>query len=212
MDHHNVKVAAKALMDNDRGSHKWDHVVRVWNLCLRIGKRESADLNILEPAAFLHDIGRKVEMESNGKICHASVGSEMARKILINYGYPDDFVNQVVFCIAAHRFRNNGVKPDSIESKVLFDADKLDAIGAVGVGRAFFFAAEVGARFHNPEVDINSTKAYSYDDTAYREFNVKLRKIKDRMLTATGRKIALDRHDFMMTYFERLNNEVLGTK
>ncbi len=212
MKHHQIKLEAKNLMNTDRGSHNWDHVVRVWNLCRRIGEKEKADFDILEPAAFLHDIGRKIEMESSGKICHASIGSEMARRILVNNAYPDDLINQIVFCIAAHRFRSNGVKPDSIESKVLFDADKLDAIGAVGVGRAFLFAGEVGAEFHNPEVDIHNTKAYSHEDTAYREFNVKLRKIKDRMLTTAGRKIALGRHDFMMAYFDRLNEEVLGEK
>jgi len=75
---------------------------------------------------------------------------------------------------------------------------------------AFLFAGELGARLHNPEVDIYSTQAYSSEDTAYREFCVKLQKIKDRMLTAAGRRIALERHEFMVAYFDRLTNEVQG--
>ena len=71
---------------------------------------------------------------------------------------------------------------------MLFDADKLDAIGAVGVARAFLFAGEVGARLHNPEVRIEETQPYTADDTGYREYRVKLCRIRDRMLTATGRQ------------------------
>ena len=86
----------------------------------------------------------------------------------------------------------------------------MDAIGAIGIGRAFLFAGEMGAKFHEKDVDIEKTKEYSKEDTAYREFIVKLRKIKDRMFTKEGKRIAKERHKFMVNFFDRLNKEVDG--
>ncbi len=102
--------------------------------------------------------------------------------------------------------------PKSLEAKILFDADKLDSIGAVGIGRAFLFAGEVGAKLHNGHQDLSKTVSYSREDTAYREFQVKLRKIKDRLLTPSGRKLAEGRHRFMVRFFERLDAEVKGIR
>ncbi len=198
------------MMASDRGGHSWDHVERVLKLCRGIGIEEGADLEVLELAAILHDIGRRAEKESGGRICHAGVGGKEAGKILTTYSYPEETIERVVHCIEAHRFRNNRVKPESLEAKVLFDADKLDSIGAVGVGRAFLFAGEVGARLHNSDMDIQKTSAYSQEDTAYREFSVKLKKVKDRMFTASGTRMALARHDFMAAFFNRLEEEVNG--
>jgi uncharacterized protein len=98
------------------------------------------------------------------------------------------------------------------EAKALFDADKLDAIGAVGVARAFLFAGEVGARLHSPEADIEATEPYSIDDTGYREFKVKLCKIKDRIMTQAGRKLAEERHAFMEEFFQRFLEEYGGER
>ncbi len=109
----------------------------------------------------------------------------------------------------AHRFRED-TPPETIEAKVLFDADKIDAIGAVGVARAYLFAGELGARLHNPENNIQNTKSYSKDDTGYREFKIKLCKIKDRVLTSEGYKMAVKRHDFMVNFFQRFLEEYNG--
>jgi uncharacterized protein len=140
------------------------------------------------------------------------VGAEKARRILQENGYDRDTIERIAHCIASHRFRRQGEQPGTLEARVLFDADKLDAIGAVGIGRAFLFAGVVGARLHNPEADIHNTRAYSSEDTAYREFSVKLRNVKDRMLTETGRRMAQDRHHFMEVFFGRLTEEALGQK
>jgi uncharacterized protein len=115
----------------------------------------------------------------------------------------------MVHCIAAHRFRDNK-QPETPEARVLFDADKLDSIGAVGIGRAFLFAGEVGAKLHDKAVDPEKSLPYSEEDTAYREYLVKLRYVKDRMLTASGLELAKERHQFMTDFFERLNREVDG--
>ena len=192
-----------------RKSHDWDHTERVYNLSMHIGKIENADLEVLKIAAFLHDIGREMQDKSEGKHCHAEVGSVFARDILEKFQYPLEFIDRVIHCIETHRFRGKKV-PHSLEAKILFDADKLDAIGAIGIGRAFVFAGEVGAKVHNKNVDIENTKPYTEEDTAYREFLVKLIKVKDRMLTDEGKRIALDRHNFMVKFFDRLNKEVDG--
>ena len=207
-----VKEVAQELLASDSSSHGWDHAERVWNLCRHIGSAEGADLEVLQLAACLHDIGRPEEKASGGEVCHAMAGAERARRILEEHGYDEATVEKVVHCIASHRFRRNGERPRTLEARVLFDADKLDAIGAVGIGRAFLFAGEVGARLHNPEADIMNTLAYSSEDTAFREFCVKLQKVKDRMLTGTGKQIAEDRHHFMVAFFQRLTQEVQGEK
>ena len=102
--------------------------------------------------------------------------------------------------------------PETLEEKIIFDADKLDSIGAVGLGRAFLFAGELGAKMHNKEVDIDNTAEYTPEDTAYREFLVKLSKIKDKMQTEEGRRLAEHRHNFMVDFFEEMNAEVVGDK
>ena len=93
---------------------------------------------------------------------------------------------------------------------MLFDADNIDSIGAVGVGRDYMFAGENGAKFHDPDVDIETTEEYSRDDTAYREFLINLSKIKDRIITKEGRRIAKGRDKYMVAFFDRVNKEVKG--
>ena len=205
-----LKESKKIFLDA-RGSHNFDHTERVLKLCIRIGKKEKADLEILKIATVLHDIGRKFEDESKGKICHAQKSSELAEKILKKYNFPSSKIEKISHCIKAHRFRNS-IIPQTLEAKILFDADKLDSVGAIGIGRAFFFANEVGAKLHEnkSKTEILKTKPYTKDDTAYREFMVKLRHIKDKMLTREGKRLAKKRHKFMVEFFERLEKETSG--
>lgn len=206
-----LKQLVQKEMDSSAHSHGWDHVKRVHEMCLHIGKKEKADLMVLSLAALLHDIGRKEEQESKGKICHARVGAQKAKKILSKLGISEPVKKEVLACIRSHRFRGK-LAPESLEARILFDADKLDSVGAVGVGRAFLFAGEVGAKLHNPHKDLSKTVSYSREDTAYREFRLKLVKIKDRMLTPTGKALAEGRHRFMIRFFKRLDAEWKGLK
>jgi uncharacterized protein len=204
-----IKGEAEAFFRSARGSHGWDHTERVLRLCLRIGKKEKADLAVLKLAALLHDIGREEEDRSNGKICHGRRGAALAKTILERRGLDAATVRPVVHCIRTHRFRKRAA-PKTLEARILFDADKLDSIGAVGVGRAFLFAGEVGARLHDKAIDVRRTKPYSREDTAYREFLVKLGRVKGRMTTREGKRIAAERHRFMAAFFDRLNKETDG--
>jgi uncharacterized protein len=204
-----VLKEAKKFFKNAKGSHDWDHTERVLHLCIHIGKKEKANIEILKLAAILHDIGREEESNSKGKICHAEHSAILARKILEKYKIDNEKIEQITHCIESHRFRRDN-KFESKEAKILFDADKLDSIGAVGVGRTFLFAGEIGAKLHNKDIDIEKTKPYTTEDTAYREFYFKLRKIKDRMLTKEGKRIAKGRHKYMIDFFKRFNKEVNG--
>jgi uncharacterized protein len=190
-------------------SHNWDHTERVTELALHIAKKEKANIFIVKIAALLHDIGRIKEDKTKGEIDHAKYGAKIARKILTEYNLKKEIINKVVHCIESHRFRGK-IKPQTIEAKCLFDADKLDSIGAVGIGRSFLFAGEVGARLFNKNKDIKKTKPYTSEDTAYREYMVKLRYIKSRMLTGEGKRIARSRDAFMKKFFIRFKKEIKG--
>ncbi|MBN1904276.1 MAG: HD domain-containing protein [Deltaproteobacteria bacterium] len=204
-----IKEAAKKMAAESSGSHDWYHTKRVYDLCMRIGKVEGADLDILGIAAYLHDIGRPFQDRAKGRICHAEKGAELAAEILKKLTIPDAGRKNIIHAIRTHRFRGKNI-PETIEAKVLFDADKLDSIGAVGIGRAFLFAGEVGATLHNPDITPEESESYSKNDTCYREYRVKLVKVKDRILTKEGLRIALERHAFMESFFERFLKECSG--
>ena len=204
-----VETTAKQLFNGASGSHDWDHTQRVYRLGIRIGKLEDADLDVVRVAALLHDIGRSQQDTSNGQVCHAGQGALMSRDIIRDLPLTGEQKENIVHSIRTHRFRGNH-RPETLEARVVFDADKLDAIGAVGVARAYLFAGEIGARLHSPEINAEDSKPYSENDTGYREYRLKLRMIKHRMLTGAGKNIAEERHRFMETFFERFLTEYEG--
>ncbi len=208
-NHAIIKEKARKLFKGASGSHDWEHTLRVFKLCEHIGPIEKADMEVLLIAAFLHDIGRCFQDRSNGQICHAEKGAQMAQGIIKDLSLSDTQKKNIIHCIQAHRFRGENV-PETTEAKVLFDADKLDAIGAVGIARAYHFAGELGARLHNPDNNIENTSPYSREDTGYREYKVKLCNIKKRILTGEGRCLAEKRHNFMTKFFQQFINEYNG--
>jgi uncharacterized protein len=206
-----IEEYGRESMKNLRASHGWDHVQRVYALACHIAEKEGADIFIVKAASILHDIGREAENLAGGALCHAERGADMARNFLQEQRLDADRTEQIVHCILTHRYRGER-KPVTVEAMAVHDADKLDSIGAVGIGRAFLFSGEVGAKLHNGEVDIHATSAYSEEDTAYREFIHKLRFVRERMLTDEGKRIAEERHAFMEQYFEELHEEVKGNR
>jgi len=204
-----IRQIAREKLEGINACHEWEHTERVYNLAMHIGKKENADLEVLALAALLHDIARKEQDESKGKIDHAEKGAQMAKEILDKYKLPEKKLENILHCIRAHRYRNN-VDPKTIEAKILFDADKLDSIGAIGTARNFSFAGHLGAKVHDKNVNLDKSAEYTQDDTGYREYMVKLRYIKDEIITNEGKRIAEGRHQFQEEFFKRLNKEVEG--
>jgi uncharacterized protein len=206
-----LRKTVKERLERSPGCHDFEHVARVARNALELAALEKdGDVRVIETAALTHDIARPEEMESGGKICHAQKGSEIVAGILKEAGFTDTgFMEKVRLCVLRHRFRGKN-KPVTIEEKIVYDADKLDSAGAVGIGRAFHFAGRIGAGLHNTEAEALASPAYGRGDTAYREYLVKLSKIPERVMTASGKKLALERAEFMKTFFDRLNREVYG--
>lgn len=211
-----IEAEAKKYFKKASGCHDWTHVERVRALALKIGRKEKADLGILELAVLLHDICKTDELRHKGKFCHAEKGARMAKKFLQRHNVSSKLIREVMHCIIAHRTRND-VAPQTIEAKVLYDADKLDAIGAVGVARDF-----VGAGFiRTPLLYTGKEKGavkelkrrdYSKDDTAILEYEIKLKHIKNKLLTKEGKHIGKERHNYMKKFFERFWQEVRAEK
>lgn len=206
---------ARQYYDEADSAHDFDHVLRVLRLAERLGSAEGADMKILRTAVLLHDIGRPEEIRDG--VCHAQAGAERARQILA--GWPPDKVEAVAHAIATHRFRNDA-PPQTLEAKVLYDADKLDCIGAIGVARAYAIGGLMGQRLW-AEVDLEylqrrwENKALAREDlsshhTPVHEFAFKLSRIKDTLFTPTAKEIAEERQRFMADFYRRLESEVKG--
>jgi uncharacterized protein len=192
-------------------AHDFDHVLRVVVMADRIARAEGADRDIVQTAALLHDIGL-----DEGRAGHETSAARRATEILCEQGYAEVFCAAVAHAIEAHRFRS-GPTPQTLEARVLFDADKLDAIGAVGVARAFAFGAHRGQKLWGAvppgySDQLDGVEADPRQHTAVHEFHVKLSKIKDRMFTLAGKRIADERHAFMVKFYEQLDLEVKGEK
>ena len=203
-----LRRRVEAKLAGGDGCHDFDHTLRVLaNARMLASQLPEADLKIVELAALLHDVARPEEQSSQGRICHAAAGEKIARKLLRELEFPEETVAAVSAAVRSHRYRDE-VAPETIEAKIVFDADKLDSLGAVGLGRAFLFAGRVGARLHNTEAEALDSPAYSREDTAYREYLVKLRKLPAAMLTIPGRAEGARRLRFMRRFFDRLEAEI----
>jgi uncharacterized protein len=196
-------------------AHGFDHVLRVTALAERIARAEGADVEIVRTAALLHD----VMAGGPDRADHHVAGASQAQEILLGVGCPAERVDAVVHCIRAHRFRparrdassRPQDTPQTLEAQCVFDADKLDAIGAVGVARAFAYGAELGRPMWgavSPEFKAGVQTGELH--TAHHEFYHKLIHIRDRLYTRTGRLIAAGRHRYMADFFSRLAREVAG--
>jgi len=201
-------------------AHDLDHVFRVYNLCLLLSKYEKdVDLEVLIPSALLHDIARVEESEDKtGEIDHAIVGSEIAVDILRKLEYEEEKIKKIKHCISTHRFRT-GNEPNTIESKILFDCDKLDVIGACGIARTFMLAGQFGQRLTvnesiNDYLNNNTIENGRLKDvtkhTPFIEYEVKFKKIPDRLYTKKAKEIGKERLKFMEEYFNRLKLEIEG--
>jgi uncharacterized protein len=218
----NIEKIAQRYFHQASGCHDWSHIERVRALALRIGKREKANLKIIELAILLHDIGRKFEMKNKGKkngikICHAQKSRRESQKILKDFkNITPEEKESILHCVEAHRNRNE-LTPNTSEAMVVFDADKLDSIGAVGIARDFLFAGGAGSNClytGNEKILAKTGQDYSYtkEDSAILEYEIKLKYIKNKMMTMTGRRIAKKRDEFMQEFFKIFWMEVEGER
>jgi uncharacterized protein len=190
--------------------HDFDHVLRVYALAERLASAEGADLEIVRAAALLHDIARADE-DAAGSGDHAQMAAERARALLLGRGAPADRAEEVAHAIAAHRFRGS-TPPQTLEAKILFDADKLDSIGAIGIARAYAISGVLNQRLWSevaPDA-VATHDQHNSNHTAVAEFVVKLSKVRERVYTSAARTIADERHAYMADFFARLEREVHG--
>lgn len=203
-------------------AHNLDHVLRVYKLCLLISESEdNVNFEILVPAALLHDIARVEEsQDQTGETDHAVFGSEMAEEILMNLNYEEEQIRAIKHCILAHRFRT-GNEPKTIEAKILFDADKLDVIGATGIARTFMLAGQFGQSLRengqiNEYLGSNSVDNGRLKDVSqhspFIEYEIKFKKIPSKLYTEKAKAIGLERLKYMDEYFGRLKCEINGAE
>lgn len=201
--------------------HDLDHVLRVLTFAIKLAEGEEVDMEVLIPAVLLHDIARVQEdNDKTGEIDHAIMGAEMAEGILLNLSYDKGLIERIKHCIASHRYRTS-CAPETIEAKILYDADKLDILGAVGIARSFMLAGEHGERLYidssikeykkNNIGNKGRVKDFSKHSSNY-EFEMKLKKIPDRLYTNKAKEIAEKRLKFMKKYFKILKEEIDGNR
>jgi uncharacterized protein len=202
---------ARAWYTGDDVVHDFTHVERVFRLAERIGVAEGADLEIVGAAALLHD-ARGSQSGKKGRKSHQEDSAAFALHVLAQEGWPFERIASVQHCIRAHRFRGSE-PPETLEAQVLFDADKLDVIGAIGVARVIAYAALAHQPFYvEPSSQFIETgkEMPGEPHSAYHEHVFKLARIKDRLYTRTARTIAQERHAYIDEYFRRLAAEQRG--
>lgn len=187
--------------------HDKTHVQRVYNLALRIAEEEHADPDVVKASVLLHDIARA--MEDEGKIAdHAVESAKMARKILGDVGFPRKKIESVVHCIETHRFKK-GMRTRSLEAQILQDADRLDILGAIGIARVFARGGWSNMPLYDPEVPPKR----KYDGKSLSSINhiyEKILRVKETMNTERAKRMAQERHEFVVGFLDRFLKEWNG--
>jgi uncharacterized protein len=204
--------------------HDFDHVLRVYRMAERLAAAEGGNLEIVRAAALLHDAkgaapgavpGSTPGSDADERATHHHSSADFAAQVLAAEGWSSQNIAAVQHCIRAHRFRDHSEPPNTLEAQILFDADKLDVIGAIGAARTIAYAvldgqpvyAEPSERFRQL-----GEREEGESHSSYHEFIFKLSKIKDRLFTPTARSLAYDRHNFLMAFYEELKAEMAGEK
>ena len=197
-------------------AHDYDHLVRVIALADKIQASEGGNLPIIWGAVALHDIGQERERRQGGD--HALIGAALAAELLKNSPFPQEYIPAVQQAIQEHRM-TGGKIPQTLEGRILYDADKLDCLGAIGIGRLYCITGRYNQKVYapipddvvepiDPQMIRNLRRRPDY--SPYIEFQILFGNLPDRMTTKTGRELAHERFAYMQEFFTRLRQEVEG--
>jgi len=199
-------------------AHGWDHIECVVNLARKIGKKEGANMRILIPAAYFHDIVPRKSVGEHDE--HSKASAKEAGNFLKRIGFTDEEIEMIMRTIvtSSYEAHERGIEPELLEAKVLRDADLLDAMGARGIARVFAFAGAYGCPegLGKLEWDPRNPPKFKMnlkgpDPSAIYHFASKLLWLKDSILTEEGKRLARGRHEFMIKFLERYGKEIKGT-
>jgi uncharacterized protein len=198
-------------------AHDITHVDRVYEMSLKLAKGNDVDLEVIEAAALLHDIGGKKELD-NPSLDHSVEGAKMAKKILQDLDYPEEKIKHIQDCIVTHRYRTNR-KPKTLEAKIIFDADKLETVGAIGIARIFVWIGTNNAKIYE-KVDLDEYAKENLGGkrmgrikdhskyNAYVNWETKTKHVLKFLYTDKAKEIAKDRLKFTKKFFDRLDKEI----
>ena len=203
----------KTSLADAEGGHDWWHIYRVWKTAKHIAQTENIDMYVIELGALLHDIA-----DSKFHGGDEEIGPQQAQEFLESLQVSEIIIDHVVNIIANISFKGGNMpqKFKSSELDVIQDADRLDALGAIGIARTFNYGGHKGRSIYNPDIKPNlnlSKEEYKNSDApTLNHFYEKLLLLKDLMNTETGRKMADQRHDFMLAYLDQFYKEWDGEK
>ncbi len=218
------EIVEQELNQGRDAAHDIDHIMRVYSLAMTIAKTEvKVDMDVLQAAVLLHDIGGARESsDSSGKTDHAIIGAEMAGPILKDFGFSDEKIKHVQACILSHRYRTNN-RPESIEAKIVHDADKLETAGAIGIARAFSWIGKHGAKIYKK---VDSIEEYAKENltegkingrimdkskhSVHINYETKDKFLLDNLYTKTAKEIGRERMIYFKGFLDRLDKEVSG--
>lgn len=205
---------AKEWYQDADAVHDFSHIERVYRMSERLAKAEGADLEIVHAAALLHD-AEGTAPGGEARLEHHLRSAAFAGEILRAEGWLAERVAAVQHCVRAHRYRDDREPPATIEAKCLFDADKLDVLGAIGAVRVALYAALAGTPLYAPPSAqfLQTGKELPGElHSAYHEYLFKLRNVESRLFTPTARSLAQQRGEYLKQFFEQLIAEINGER
>jgi len=190
-------------------AHDQEHVYRVLYLALDLANYETnVNQEVLIAACLLHDIGREKQFE-NPFLCHAQIGAEMAYEFCKANGFSSSDAQHIKDCISTHRYRSDNT-PESMEAKILFDADKLDVTGAIGIARTLIYKGQVNEPLYNTD-EKGNVFTKDPNPSFMREYNFKLKDIYDKFYTQRAHQIASIRQKSAVSFYDNILSEIQST-
>ena len=205
---------AKEWYQDADAVHDFSHIERVYRMSERLAKAEGADMEIVHAAALLHD-AEGTAPGGEARLEHHLRSAAFAGEILRTEGWPAERIAAVQHCVRAHRYRDDREPPATIEAKCLFDADKLDVLGAIGAVRVALYAALAGTPLYAlPSAQFLETGKELPGElhSAYHEYLFKLRNVENRLFTQTARQLAQQRGEYLKQFFDQLIAEINGER